>query len=219
MSRFAPLALAAAISAPLPALAHPHVFIDAGLEIIFDEAGQLTHIKVTWAYDDFYSLLMAEDMGFDKDGDGALTPDEEAQLSGFDANWIEGFNGDLVATLEGQPLQLSNPIESTARMIMGRIVSTHLREVAGTPAVAGDTLSIKVFDETFYTAYDLTLPVTLVGASGCLSERFDPDIDAEMARMQAMLLTIDESADLEEMEIPLIGEAFATDLQITCPGS
>ncbi len=218
MNRFVPLA-AVALLAPLPAQAHPHVFIDAGLEVIFNEAGQLTHIKVTWAYDDFYSLLLSEDMKLDADGDGALTPEEEAELQGFDSNWAEGYNGDLVARLDGQTLKMSGPIQSEARMIMGRIVSTHLREVTGTPVVAGETLSVKVFDETYYTAYDLTLPVTIVGADGCAKERFDPDIDAEMSRMQAFLQTLDTDADLEEMEIPMMGEAFATDLQISCPAS
>ena len=81
---------------PISAAAHPHVFIDTGLEFIVDDAGQLTHVRVTWVYDEFYSLLVLEDMKLDQDADGVLTDAEEQVLAGFDAQWVEGYNGDLV---------------------------------------------------------------------------------------------------------------------------
>lgn len=211
--------VAFALLAPLPAQAHPHVFIQAGLDVVFDGKGQLTHVKVTWAYDAFYSLLIAQDMGLDKDNDGALTPAEESKLAGFDAQWARGFNGDLVATLEGRPLKLSGPLEPSARMVAGQIVSTHLREVSGSPVMGGDALSVKVFDESYYTSYEMTLPIQLVGGEDCQIVRLDPDIDEELSRMEAMLLSIDADADLEEMDIPLIGEAFATEIIVSCPTS
>lgn len=204
---------------PAGLAAHPHVFIDTGLEIIFDDQNRLTHIRVTWAYDEFYSLLMAEDYEVDADGDGFFTPEEEAQMAGFDAKWIPGYNGDLVATLDGQPLVMSGPMEPTARMYNGRLVSSHLREVTGVPVVGGDVLSVKAYDETYYTAYDLTLPVELVGASGCGMERVEPDIDGQLAVMQAQLLRLDADADLEENDIPMIGGEFATEIRVTCPSS
>lgn len=205
--------------APQLAAAHPHVFIDAGLEVTIDDTGQLTHVKVTWAYDAFYSLLVASDMGLDKDGDGILTAAEEAKLAGFDAKWAPGYNGDMIVRLDGQALKMSGPVRSTAQMIEGQIVTTHLREVTGTPVLGGDSLSLKVFDETYYTAFQLTLPVTLNGGQACTISRQEPDIDGELARMQAMLLSIDADADLEEMDIPMMGEAFATEILIRCAAS
>ena len=96
---------------PIPAMAHPHVFIDTGLEFIVDEAGQLTHVRVTWAYDEFYSLLVLEDMRLDQDADGILSDGEKQVLSGFDAEWVEGYNGDLAIFSDGSPVKLSGPLE------------------------------------------------------------------------------------------------------------
>ena len=62
---------------PAPVAAHPHVFIDTGLEIIFDAEGRLTHVKVTWNYDDLYSLLLAEDYKVDTPGEGFVDIDPE----------------------------------------------------------------------------------------------------------------------------------------------
>ena len=107
-------------------LRHENPCRNAGLTAIVDETGRLQAIKVTWAYDAFYSLLVTEDAGLDSDGNAVLTKDEEAQLRGFDMQWIEGYNGDLVARLDGQPLELSGPRDATLIMREGRLVTTHV---------------------------------------------------------------------------------------------
>ncbi|MEM7472657.1 MAG: DUF1007 family protein [Pseudomonadota bacterium] len=213
------LLISAALTAPLPALAHPHIFINTGVDVIFDDDGRLTHIKVTWAYDAFYSLLKTEEFGLDSDYDGVLTPAEEATLTGFDAQWVPGFNGDLVATLDGEALELSGPLEPTARMVAGQIVTTHIRKVSGTPLVAGDTLTLRPYDETFYTAYEVNLPVNLISAPGCNLMKVEPNIEAMMRRFQDLLLTLDDETTPEDAGLPPIGEAFATELRIACPAS
>ncbi|HMO72532.1 MAG TPA: DUF1007 family protein, partial [Paracoccaceae bacterium] len=55
------LALTIALFAAAPAGAHPHIFIDTGLEVIFDGQGRPAAVRVSWTYDDFYSLLMIVD--------------------------------------------------------------------------------------------------------------------------------------------------------------
>ncbi|WP_120634509.1 DUF1007 family protein [Ruegeria sp. EL01] len=201
---------------PIPVLAHPHVFIDTGLEFIVDDAGQLTHIRVSWAYDELFSLLTLEDMKLDQDFDGILTDAEERFLTGFDAEWIEGYNGDLVVTAGGAPVLLSGPLEPHATTEDGRIVTTHLRAVEG-GSVPANALAAKAFDETYYTAYEVTRPVTVSGPSSCQLDRLDPDIDGQLAQMQAFLLTLDADYDLEENDIPLVGEDFATEIRLSCP--
>ncbi|WP_254444464.1 MULTISPECIES: DUF1007 family protein [unclassified Ruegeria] len=205
-----------AVCLPLSAAAHPHVFIDTGLELIINETGQLTHVRVTWAYDEFYSLLILEDFRLDNDADGILTQAETEYLTGFDAQWVEGYNGDLVIARDGVVVPLSGPMEPTATTENGRIVTTHLRAVEG-GGVPATGLSAKAFDETYYTYYDMTRPVTVEGGSACMIERIDPDIDGQLAQMQAFLLTLDADYDLEENDIPLVGENFATEIRLTCP--
>ncbi len=212
------LATYIAICLPISATAHPHVFIDTGLEFIVDETGHLTHVRVTWAYDELYSLFQLEDMNLDQDGDGILTTAEEKILAGFDAQWIEGYNGDLVVMAAGEPVALSGPQQATATTEDGRIVTTHLRAVED-GGIMARSLSAKPFDETYYTAYEVTRPVTISGPSICAIERIDPDIDGQLAQMRAFLLTLDAEYDLEENDIPLVGESFATEILVSCPNT
>ena len=55
------------------ALAHPHVWIKGGVELVF-EAGEIRAMKVSWTLDDLYSMLVLED--FDADGNGRLSESE-----------------------------------------------------------------------------------------------------------------------------------------------
>ncbi len=213
---FRPLALVLSLL-PLPALAHPHVFISTGVEAIFDDQGHLTHLRVTWEYDDLYSLFIQADYGIDADGDGQLSDADRETFTGFDANWVEGYEGDLEARLDGQKLSLSGPTQPTLELEEGRIVTSHLREVLGTPKLGPDTLSIKAFDPSYYTAYDLDRSVTLTNAGTCRFVLVEPDIDATLSSLRERLARLDETANPEDYDIPAVGANFATDLQITCP--
>ena len=203
---------------PTAATAHPHIFVDAGLEVVFGEQGEVTHVVVTWEYDELYSLLITEDMQLDNDFDGELTQAELATLNGFDQDWLEGYYGDTRAYLGGVELGLSRPVKFETSFSKGRITSKHWREVAGTPAIGGQAFEVKPYDETYYTAYDVTKPVRLTGRVDCQFALDVPDVTGAMLEIQQRLLELDVSADTE-VEFPQVGEKFATTLRVTCPGS
>jgi ABC-type uncharacterized transport system substrate-binding protein len=54
---------------PAPALAHPHVFVDASVEVVFDAQNRATGLRIGWTYDDLFSLMIVEDRGLDPDYD------------------------------------------------------------------------------------------------------------------------------------------------------
>lgn len=212
------LALAALLLAPA-AVAHPHVFVDTGFDLTFDGQNQFSEIRVTWQYDEFFSLLITEDLGLDADGDGVLTPSEQQKLIGFDTNWDEGFNGDLELRVKGQIVPLSAPSQATTELRDGRIVSSHVRTLAQPMPMQAGPFSLKAFDPSYYTAYEIKLPVTLPRdlQEHCHLQRIEPDIAGGLALMQAQLLRLDANADLEENDIPLMGGEYATEILLTCP--
>ena len=61
--------------------------------------------------------------------------------------------------------------------------------------------------------------MTVTGPASCQISRIDPDIDGQLAQMQAFLLTLDADYDLEENDIPLVGENFATEIFVSCPNT
>ncbi|MEM6938963.1 MAG: DUF1007 family protein [Pseudomonadota bacterium] len=201
-----------------PVSAHPHIFVDTGLDLKFDAQGRLTEVTVTWAYDDFYSLLITEDRGLDQDYDGEMTDAEIAQLTGFDMQWIEGFNGDLVIMAGGEELALSGPQSPTATYSAGRITTTHVRQVLS-PMQEAAALEVKPYDRTYYTAYDISLPVRVVGYSICQHWLEVPDLDTALLGVQDALLAMDTMAMTPDDALPDIGIGLASTVHVSCASS
>jgi polyphosphate kinase len=216
MVKAAFLGMALLAGAAPAALAHPHVFIDTTLEVIFDAEGRAEALRIGWAYDDLYSLTYLVENGFDPEVDGVLTAEETARLHGFDMNWEEGFPGDTYALQAGQPLALGRPEAFSAALREGRLVSTHLRRFAA-PVAMTAPLVVQVYDPSFYTAYTIAAMPVLTGTGGgaCTVQVFEPDRAAADARLQAALEELAGSADVE-LDFPAIGDAYAEEAVVTC---
>ncbi|MCT4370910.1 DUF1007 family protein [Yangia mangrovi] len=201
----------AGICIAAPALAHPHVFANVGLALDLDAERRITSVEVTWRYDDFFSLLILEDMGLDPDGDGALTAAELTALERFDLdNWYEGFEGDLYMYSGGRKLELGTPEFVSVAIDEGRITSVHRRSVPPAPA---EGLVIEPYDPTYYIAFEASLPITL--PAPCSATVRKPDLDAAAQKMQAELAQIPEDQFLEIEP----GRNFADRIEVTCDGS
>ena len=159
---------------PVPALAHPHLFLDTGLNPVFNAQGQLAGVRVIWVYDEFYSLVLVEDNGLDGDGDGRLNAEEGAVLAGFDQRPEEGFTGTTAVYLGDMALPLSEPFQPRVTMEAGRIISTHLR-LLDTPLDLDGPVYLRTFDPTYYAAFDLSLTPRIEGSAPCTVEVMEPD--------------------------------------------
>lgn len=157
---------------------------------------------------------MTEDLGVDDDYDGVLTADDKAKLTGFDMQWIEGYNGDLVGSFKGQELDLSGPLSPTAVLEDGKITTTHLRRIEGAPTLDGEVRFLP-YDGSFYTAYDVGLGVRVQGRSDCAVALDIPD-SQEIAMTKAEVAALPEDFDMEAAGLGDIGARFATEVTVVC---
>ncbi len=195
------------------AQAHPHMFIDTGLEVVFNDQGLATGLRITWTYDDLSSMQILADMGLDMDMDGTLTPDELQQLDGFDMRWDEGIAGDTYAQAGGQPLHMSRPKDWTIAYQDTRITSTHYRSFDAPVAVGPDPLTVQVYDETMYTAYTLAYDTKFTGRTDCKADLVMPDLKAAQAKLAAAIAALPTDV---EVEYPALGADFAQGITVTC---
>lgn len=196
--------------------AHPHIFIEAGLDFIFDDQNQLTAVRVSWTYDDLYSLLVIQDLGLDNDYDGRLTPREQEKLTGFDMRWVEGFEGDLYVLKDGPPITLGGPRDYTAKLIDGRVVTTHVRDLDTQIAVGDEPLIFQIYDPGFYTAYEITGPNRIQGGAACSTQVFVPDIDEANQVLLDALKELGADVSADEAGFPAVGANFAEEVRLTC---
>lgn len=199
---------------PVPASSHPHIFIDAGIAFIFNDAGQLAAVKVDWSYDDFYTMIQLDDMGVDKDGDGIITVKEQEQLVGFDTQWLDGFEGDLAVTFADEKITLGGATQATAELVDGRLLTTHIRYFAKPLDMANGAIALRVYDPTFYTAYTLDLGVEVTNRDGCEMTQIPADLGKAYDIVEQLLY-----GSGSEDNYPAVGEHFADTLTLSCASS
>lgn len=212
----------AAMLAILPldsAVAHPHIFIDTGLQLIFDDQDKLAAVRIVWVYDEYFSLVILEDNGLDPDGDGVLTDAELKVIQGFDMDWDPGYPGDLYATLNDQPLALSRPLEFTTTLENGRLISTHLRAFETRIAVGDEPVRVQAYDPEYYTAYTMAFEPLVEGRAGCTAQIFVPDPTEASEEFEAALAELNAEQSLDDLDVSsfsAMGAAYAEEVQLTC---
>jgi polyphosphate kinase len=209
------LAFCLALLGPVAARAHPHIFIEASLGFVFDDRGRLAAVRVEWVYDEFYTLLLFEDLGIDADGDLILTDDELARLTAQDSTWDPEYEGDLYGTVDGAPVALAPPVRFELRMEGARIVSVHYRPLAERLEVRGHAVSFQTYDPGYYAAFEVTRGVAVAGDDGCRAEVVPPDRSAATEELEALLKKLRQGENAE-LTFPAVGATFADTVRLTC---
>ncbi len=204
------LALALGLS-PGIARAHPHIYIDGGVDFVFDAGGRLTDLKVTWIYDALTSLFMLEDLGID--AAAPLSAGDRARLAAYQTEWDAGYDGDGYLWDGPRRIGLSGPQAADADLLDGKVAITFRRSVAA-PFRPGPETVVKVYDPSYFTAYAVTAPVRLEGgAAGChaVVEPFAPG--GPLIALQRSLSSLPADATPEDAEV---GALFADKVHVTC---
>lgn len=204
----APLILLCCASAPAVE-AHPHIYIDGGVDFRFDAGGRLTELGITWIYDQMTSLLMLVDLALDPAR--PLEPADRARLAAYQTEWQPGFDGDSYLRDGDRELVLSGPLRPEARIEGGQVVISFARAVAAPFRPSAATV-VEVYDPTYYTAYTVTDAPHLEGGAGCTArvENFHPT--AELQPLLDRLAAIPADADPEEAA----GRLLADKVRIAC---
>jgi ABC-type uncharacterized transport system substrate-binding protein len=206
--------LLAALALPVPATAHPHIFVEAQVTVIFADDGAIS-VKLDWFYDDLFSLLVTSDLGIDMDGDLLLTVDEQALLDDQITAWPPDYTGDLEVSQDGVALTLADKQNHTMTYEGGLFHEAHVRPVHAM-ADPATPLEIRVYDPSFYTAYELRAPVIVAGRNDCAVQIIPADIEAAYALAESQLDGRDPSTVGPDEYFPAIGDAFADSIIVTC---
>jgi ABC-type uncharacterized transport system substrate-binding protein len=207
------LALLAAllVLTPAAATAHPHVFIEGGVDFLFDGEGRLESLRVTWIYDPLNSLFMLEDLGLPVDAP-ELEPADRARLAAYQTERVEGYDGDSYLWHHGERIGLSGPLAPEAEIRDGQVAIMFRRDVA-TPFRPDPSTEVQVYDPTYFTAYAITDAPRLEGApAGCGAEvvPFRPTSDLVILQQQLLDIPIDGDPTGDP------GALFAERVRVTC---
>jgi ABC-type uncharacterized transport system substrate-binding protein len=150
-----------------PAQAHPHVWITAQAEIVYAADGNVSGVRHHWTFDAGYSAYLTQ--GLDKNGDGKLTPDELQDMAKENAESLVDFDYFTVLKVNGAKQAFEPPREYGMTFENGQARLSLLLPVKSAPN--GKTLSLEVYDPSFFVSFSLVDgddAVRLAGApKGC----------------------------------------------------
>ena len=171
------VALLAAVALSGQSRAHPHVFIDAVTEVVFDK-GKIVGLRQRWTFDDVFSLLMIEDFDTDKNRKFDKSEIEALRKDAFAA--VREFGYFTHTRLDGKKMAADRVSEFTASMAKGRITYSFFVPFAAPVDPKTTKVDLGTYDDTFYVSvtYDALDPIRLVGAGsgGCHFKMYE---DAE----------------------------------------
>ncbi len=150
-----------------PALAHPHVWVTARTEVIFNQAGLIQAVRNSWVFDEMYSAFATEGLG--KDGKPP-TPEELAPLAKTNIDSLAEFDDFTFAKEAGAKIAFAAPTDYTLEERADKLVVLRFTLPLNAPAHASKAFSLQIYDPTYFVAFsfDAQNPVTLVNApAGC----------------------------------------------------
>jgi ABC-type uncharacterized transport system substrate-binding protein len=136
-----------------PAAAHPHVFIENKVAFVFD-AGKVTALRLTWAFDEVFSDSLL--MQFDADGDGAFDDLESRAVGEGTLPNLKMFHYFTYVWVDGKELDVIDPAEFTASADDRRVVTFHMTVPLPQPVDPRTAaLAAEIYDREYYVQVDL----------------------------------------------------------------
>ena len=149
------------------ASAHPHVWVTARAQVIFDAKGEIEAIRNAWTFDEMYSAFVTQGQG--KDGQ-LLTKEELAPLAKTNVESLAEFDYFTYAKAANQKIEFEAPVDYSLEQREDKLVVLRFTLPLKTPASATKAFSFQVYDPTYFVAFELEKdePVGLEGApKGC----------------------------------------------------
>ena len=160
------LSALALLAAAGTALAHPHVWVTARAELVY-EGGRVRAIRHHWTFDEGYSAVSVQ--GLDTNGDGKTTPDELAELARTNTTSLVDFGYFTQLKAGGAKQVFGAP--SNERMVFENGRTTLTFELPLANPAPGRMVVLDVYDPTFFVDFrtaDGDDAVKLAGApTGC----------------------------------------------------
>lgn len=180
--------LAAAAIAVSRAAAHPHVWVEVTVEVVFDDAGRLAEVREHWLFDANLNADMA--VLNDLDRNGVLSDEEAGRAIANNMGWIPYFDYFTRITSDGEAVEPAPASRFEVSFVEDRFRLDLTLPIAA-PFAIGDEAGVDVFDIQYYYAIDFAPdfePRAVNLPEGCtITRREKGALDAQAANLLRQL--------------------------------
>ncbi|KNG95407.1 hypothetical protein ATO11_02030 [Pseudaestuariivita atlantica] len=199
---------------PGPARAHPHVFVDGGVDFQITEDGTLEAIRVTWRYDELETLFLLSDLDVTPAAGADFTDSERALVERELGRFAPDFDGSVHLRAKGEPILLAWPRDLTARMVGDRLEVAFYRDLMEPLALEATELHAAFYERTYFFAFSLTDEPRFGEAEDRCSAtitKFEPSSQTDEMRAALAKLGREETPENSN-----VGALLADRMVVTC---
>ena len=141
--------------------AHPHVFIEQNLKIVFDEKG-MAGFNVHWIFDDMFSIMICEDHDVNKNG--ILEKTEVASIKEKAFSYIAEFDYFIYVKINDNPFKVKYVTDFSAKINHDKLIYDFFIPCHISAAKEFKHIKIATYDPSYYSAiyYSNQHPFTIV---------------------------------------------------------
>ncbi|MDC7746677.1 DUF1007 family protein [Rhizobium binxianense] len=212
--RYSTILMAALLSlAPAAAFAHPHIFVEARLEVVADKDGSVEELRNVWRFDEVFSSSVV--MDFDKNTDLKLEPNELAEVGKTVKQSLAEYDYYMNLTINGKNITVQKPDIIHVDYKDGQLLMFFAVKPAEKMPLKG-RLTFGVYDPSLYTSIDFPTDseLSLVGDGfkACKHQVVRPDADQVISQNKQSLT----DAFFNDPTGTNMSKLFATRLEVTC---
>ncbi len=199
--------------APATAFAHPHIFVEARLEVVAGDDGNVAEFRNVWRFDEVFTSSVV--MDFDKNTDLKLEPNELAEVGKTVKESLVDYDYYMNLTMNGKNVTVQKPDIIHVDYRDGQLLMFFAVKPAETMPLKG-TLTFGVYDPTLYTSIDFPSDKEMLlvgdGFKSCKHQVVRPDADQVISQNKQSLT----DAFFNDPTGTNMSKLFATKLEVTC---
>lgn len=218
------LLLALMVSGVSAAFGHPHVWLKAQVELVFDADNNFVAVRHAWQFDEDFTAFATQ--GLDENGDGEFSREELTELAQINVESLKEFEYFTFVQMGPKDPPYKAPDDQWLEHKDGRLTLHYTlsmeEPVKPDPVKGFQDLTVEVFDATFFVdvAFVEDNAVSTVrldgGQTACVA---DLQRRRELDIIQSQLLSeIGPDQNIPEDLAPAQGELSNT-IRISCPSS
>ncbi|MEN9895445.1 MAG: hypothetical protein RIR97_1297 [Pseudomonadota bacterium] len=199
---------------PSFAMAHPHIFAEARLEIVAGADGAVQELRNVWRFDEVFSSSVLLD--FDKNSNLKLDPEEATAVGTTVRDSLVDYSYYTSLTSNGKPVSVAKPDVLNVDFKDGQLLMFFSLKPSEPMVLKGNSLTFGVYDPTLYTAIDFPTDGDLVivgdAFQSCKNQVIRPNPDEVISQNQKTLT----DAFFNDPAGTNMTKLFATRMEVTC---
>lgn len=196
-----------------PVNAHPHIFVDGGIDFIMTGDETLDALSVTWLYDEFESLYDLSSRGIEQQPDGTLSDTDREAIRAAYSDWPDDFDGSAHLSIDGVLIEMAWPSDLAVDLVDGRLQLTFLRKLDAPAILTNKSVEVAFYESTYFFAFNITNEPTFVGNETCeaVVVPYASGEQSDEVKQSLALLSREETPGIGN-----VGQLFADRIVVNC---